>query len=488
MIQSTSRSQSSTIFALSTAPGRAGVAVIRVSGSDVVNTMQLIAGILPKPRQAALRTLKNPASQEILDQALVIYFPAPKSFTGEDVCEFHVHGGKAVIEGVLTTLAEQPNLRLAEPGEFSKRAFLNGKLDLTGVEGLADLIDAETEAQRRQALRQSSGALRTLYDSWRTDILKSLALIEAELDFSDEADVPEAIAIQAHPRIQETYKSIIKHLNDKRRGEILRDGFYVVIAGPPNVGKSSLLNLLAEREAAIVSSEAGTTRDTIEVRLNLNGYPVIITDTAGIRQTNNTIEQEGIRRTLKSISQADLILWMQDVNQAFQENKPQNFILSPDTQEHLPQFYEEKNQNSVVKIITVLNKIDECPAEQRKVLERDLKSKTPQTSEIDRTIISAKTQYGLDILLSKLTKQVEQSVGTHESPAITRTRHRELLKTCATGLEAFLQAADQSLYAQNIELQAEDLRGAAYALGRITGRIDVEDVLGEIFSSFCIGK
>ena len=347
-----------TIFALSTAPGRAGIAVIRMSGPKAARATKQLIGTLPQPRRATLRTLKHPDNDEHLDQALTLWFPGPNSFTGEDLTEFHIHGGNAVIQGVLEALGSIEGLRLAEPGEFSKRAFANGKLDLTAVEGLADLIDAETQAQRRQALKQSQGALRDLYENWRKDILQALALTEAALDFSDEADVPETIANQARPLIEQTHNSISAHLNDEHRGEILREGFKVVIAGPPNVGKSSLLNTLAKRPAAIVSQEAGTTRDIIEVRLNLNGYPVIITDTAGIRHTESAIEQEGIKRTRDHAAGADLILWLEEASNKDREANLEKLELPPHKFPDPPQQMEDKKHRKQDHILTVLNKID----------------------------------------------------------------------------------------------------------------------------------
>ncbi len=273
-----------TIFALSSGQGRAGVAVVRVSGPGTAAAVTAIAGGLPAPRRASLRRLRAPETGETLDRALVLWLPGPTSFTGDDMAEFHVHGGRAVLAGLLEALGRLPGFRPATPGEFTRRAFEAGKLDLTEAEGLADLIDAETEAQRRQALRQASGAARLLYDGWRSDIIRAMAAIETALDFSDEADVPEAAHAAALPVAEALETAISRHLADGRRGEILRDGLHVVIAGPPNAGKSSLLNALAGRDAAIVSHEPGTTRDVIDVRLDLGGYPLILSDTAGIRE------------------------------------------------------------------------------------------------------------------------------------------------------------------------------------------------------------
>ncbi len=438
-----------TIYALSSGHGKAGVAVIRVSGPSAGDTLRQFAGDLPRPRLAAHRTLRHPQTGDVLDDSLIIWFPAPASFTGEDVAELHIHGGRAVIEGVFRALDSFETLRPAEPGEFTRRAFENGKLDLTEAEGLADLIDAETEAQRRQALRQSSGALRALYDGWRLRLIEALASIEAELDFSDEGDVPDEVAKASQSAVTALRDEIAAHLADKRGGEILRDGLRVVIAGPPNAGKSSLMNALARRDVAIVSAEAGTTRDVIEVRLDLGGFPVILTDTAGIREASGEIEQEGIRRALERANDADLILWLHDA--ADPERSPPPAIA----------------ETGGAKTIEIVNKVDLAP----------------KADPGGRIAISVKTGEGLDRLLTRLTGEVHAAADIGESPAITRARHRRELERCTAALGQFL-AGD---FAQ-LELRAEDLRQAATALGRLTGRVDVEDILDKIFSEFCIGK
>lgn len=437
-----------TIFALSSAHGKAGVAVIRISGAATAATVQNLAGRLPVPRHATLATLRDPASGEALDRGLVLWFPGPASFTGEDMAELHVHGGRAVVEAVFRALGAMPELRPAEPGEFARRAFENGKLDLTAAEGLADLIDAETEAQRRQAFRQSAGELRALYDRWRERLIMAQASIEAELDFSDEADVPEAVAEAARGTVTALRGELAAHLADGRRGEILRDGLRVVIAGPPNAGKSSLMNALARRDVAIVSAEAGTTRDIIEVRLDLGGYPVILMDTAGIREAQGAIELEGIRRTLARAQDADLVLWLRDASDA-QAPGP-DAIMAAET-----------------RIIEVANKIDLAPT----------------AAPACALTLSARTTEGLDTLITRLTEEAIAAAGTSESAVITRARHRRELERCAAALDSFLTGELAAL-----ELRAEDLRQAAMALGRLTGRIDVEDVLDRIFADFCIGK
>ncbi len=406
-----------------------------------------LAGKIPPARRATLRMLRDPVSRETLDQALVLWFPGPASFTGEDMAELHVHGGKAVIAGVLAALARIEGLRPAEAGEFARRAFENGKIDLTEAEGLADLIDAETEAQRAQALRQTTGTLRKLYDGWRAELINAMALVEAALDFADEADVPEAAFATARPVVVALHESISQHLADGRRGEILRDGLRVAIAGPPNAGKSSLLNALAGREAVIVSEEAGTTRDVIEVRLDLGGYPVILSDTAGIREAPGAVEREGVRRAMRTAEEADLVLWLSDATVPPAPVPPAIAGLGD-------------------RIITVANKIDLAAA--------------PASAALS---ISAKTGTGLQELVGRLAREAEARAGSHEAAVITRARHRHELERARLALGRFL---DESV--AEAELRAEDLREAAFALGRITGRIDVEQVLDQIFAQFCIGK
>ncbi|MBC8050037.1 MAG: tRNA uridine-5-carboxymethylaminomethyl(34) synthesis GTPase MnmE [Chitinophagales bacterium] len=437
-------SSQSTIYALSTAPGKSGVAVIRISGPRASSVVTTLGAKLSKPRRASLQTLRDPVSRETLDRALVLWFAAPASFTGEDILELHVHGGRAVIAGVMTALAGIDGLRMAEAGEFARRAFDNGKIDLTQAEGLADLIDAETEAQRAQALRQSSGALRTLYDGWRDGIIRAMAAVEAAIDFSEEADIPEAAFAAARPVVMRLTSDIGRHLEDGRRGEILRDGLRVVIAGPPNAGKSSLLNALAGRDAAIVSDEAGTTRDIIEVRLNLGGYAVIISDTAGVRKAAGSIEQEGIRRAIAAAIEGDVVIWLSDVA--------------------APSPPSEEIKALGDKVIEANSKIDLAPAQ----------------SVMGLSVLSGA---GIESLVERLTAEAQRLAGGAEDAIITRARHREALQAAHMALTAFLDGDPGA-----VEMRAEDLRVAAFALGRLTGRVDVEHVLGEIFSQFCIGK
>ena len=441
-----------TIFALSSAPGRAGVAIVRVSGPEAGTVLNVMAPSRPKPRMAAGRAIRHPTTGETLDRGIVIWFPAPKSFTGEDVAELQLHGGRAVVKAVLEALGHVPGSRLAEPGEFARRAFENGKIDLAEAEGLADLIDAETEAQRRQALRQASGELSGLYEGWRSALIDAIALTEAAIDFSDEADVERTTFDQAREVVAALEPAVRRHLDDGHRGEIVREGFHVALIGPPNVGKSSLLNALARRDAAIVSEEAGTTRDVIEVRLDLDGLPIVLSDTAGIRETAARIEQEGIRRTLRTAERADLIIWLMDAHEPHAA---------------LP----DELRDYADRTLSVLNKVDLLPGG------------SPPTLPDDMIAISATTGEGLANLTRRLAAIAAERIGSHEDWAITQVRHRRLIEATAESLEAFLGGD-----ARQIELRAEDLRRAADALGRITGRVDVEDVLDHVFKRFCIGK
>lgn len=442
----------STIFALSSAAGRAGVAVIRISGPNAGMTLNVMTRKRPKPREAAGRRIVHPTTGELMDRGVVLWFPAPRSFTGEDVAELHLHGSIAVVRAVLKALAEVPECRPAEPGEFARRAFDNGKIDLVEAEGLADLIDAQTEAQRRQALRQSQGGLSDLYDDWRQTLIEATALVESSIDFSDETDVASDTFAQARTLASGLLAHMRRHLEDGHRGEILRSGFQVVLAGPPNVGKSSLLNALARRDAAIVSEEAGTTRDVIEVRLDLAGLPVVVSDTAGIRETSTSVEKEGIRRSLARASEADLVIWLTDI-QAPEPTLPAELRAIAD------------------RILPVVNKSDLAAAAGQPVLPDDM------------IAISVKTGSGLDVLSERLAGIARERVGCGDEPALTQDRHRRLLEAASADVETFL-AGDP----KHVELRAEDLRKAAAALGRITGRIDVEDVLDVVFSRFCIGK
>ena len=442
-----------TIFALSSGRGRAGVAVLRISGAQAAGVARALTGALPPPRQAALRVLRDPQdASRVLDHALVLFFAGPASFTGEDVLELHVHGGRAVIDAVVAALAALPGLRPAEPGEFTRRAFENGKLDLTAAEGLGDLVAAETEAQRRQALRQMSGALGALYEGWRERLLTALAAIEAEIDFPDE-EVPEAMVAQVAPEIARVRDEIAAHLDDAHRGERLRAGASVVILGAPNVGKSSLLNALSRREAAIVTAEAGTTRDVIEVAFDLGGYPASLVDTAGLRAAGDAIEAEGVRRALERAAAADLRLLV--IEAAAWPTIPED--LAP-----------HAGEGAVI----VANKVD---------LVADMAAGALAADD-GAFAVSAKTGAGLDALLAHLEERVVALCDVGEAPAITRARHRQALAACHAALEAFFGDGEEAV------LAAEAVRLATRELGRITGRVDVEDMLDRLFAGFCIGK
>jgi tRNA modification GTPase len=441
-----------TIFATATAPFKSGVAIIRISGQGAHAAIQaLIANKEVKPRVAALRKIYNPTTGDEIDEALVLWFPAPASFTGEDIAELHVHGSRAVITEVLEILSKMNDLRLAEPGEFSRRAYDNGKMDLTEAEGLADLIDAETKAQARQAFRQKHGILKDLYDNWRKQLISMLANIEAYIDFPDE-EIPDDVVVKVESSIYSMKSSIESHLNDNRRGEKLRHGLQAAIIGAPNAGKSSLLNCLAKRDAAIVSDIAGTTRDVIEVHMDLNGYPIIIADTAGLREASEAIEIEGIKRALGRAQTADIKIALFDASSF------------PNIDDHTLQLLDNDT-------LVVINKSDLL-----------IDSRTPTELEnLSPIKISVTTQEGINDLVIKLEQLAEKHLSISSDPVITRERHRNLLKETVEHLNKF----DLS---EELELASENLRQAAVSLGRITGHIDVEEILDDIFSNFCIGK
>ena len=436
-----------TIFALATPAGRSGVAVVRISGPDARAALQaLIRRDPPKPRVATLRRLYG-MDEIAIDDALVLWFPAPHSFTGEDVAELHLHGGPAVIAAALAALSVQPGLRLAEPGEFTRRAFDNNKLDLAQVEGIADLIAAETEMQRRQALRQAEGELSRHLESWRADLLRVLARLEAYIDFPDE-DLPQQLLASIELEVEQISRSLAAELAG-HAAERLRDGLTIAILGAPNVGKSSILNKLAQREAAIVSSIAGTTRDVIEVRMDIAGYPVTLADTAGLRATADEIEAEGVRRALARAEHADLRLLVFD-GAAWPAVDLETAKLIDDS------------------AICVVNKADL------------LREPEPVAVESHAALkLSCKTGLGLDALVEAIAAAAKGAMGGAE--LLTRARHR-------AAVEEAKAALDRARVARQLELKAEDLRLAVRAIGRITGRVDVEEVLDLIFKEFCIGK
>jgi tRNA modification GTPase len=439
-------SDMATIYALSSGVPPAGIAVIRLSGAGVRFGLQTLIDSVPEPRRAVLRTIRNTEGKPI-DEGIVIFFPGPGSFTGEDVAEFHVHGGRAVVTALLDALAAVPNSRPAEPGEFTRRAFLNRRLDLSQVEGLADLVQAETEAQRRQALEQANGALARQLEDWRSRLVRARALVEAEFDFGEE-EIGEPVSARAWPEVDRLVGEISSSVADGRRGERIREGATIVLLGPPNAGKSSLLNALARRDVAIVTPEPGTTRDLIEGHLDLEGHAVTIIDTAGLREAESAAEREGTVRALRRAETADLVLLLQDV-----------------TEVRLPY---HSSRPPAWRIGTKVDLID-SEAE-----------RTSLSGSFDQ-LVSVKTGEGVESLLTALSTFVANE-GFGETSLITRARHRTAL---LAALDALRRSQDST---QALELRSEDLRAATDALGRISGRVDAEDLLDVIFREFCIGK
>jgi len=449
-----------TIFALSSGRPPAAIAVVRVSGPRARIALEALIGRVPEPRRATLAHVCDPATGEVIDQALALWFPGPRSETGEDVAELQLHGGRAVIAAVLAALGRLDGLRLAEPGEFTRRAFEHGHLDLTQVEALADLIYAETEAQRRQAFRQLRGLLGDRAEDWRTRAIEALVQVEAAIDFADEGDVPKDLLARALGLARPLADEIASALAGAARGERLRDGLWVVIAGPPNAGKSTLLNRLAQREAAIVSPIPGTTRDVIEVHLDLGGYPVNLIDTAGIREaSDDPIEREGMRRAREQAARANLVLWMADAS-AGDVGPPREPVAAGVTR------------------WTVVNKMDLVGDRVRPRLEWQFKRSD------DVHFVSALTGAGFDSLVEAV-RQFAESYFTLEPALVTRERQRVTLQAA---MQSLVEACRLATGGSGEELVAEQLRLAASALGRLTGRVDVEDVLDVIFRDFCIGK
>ena len=442
-----------TIYALSTGPGTSGIAIIRISGPQTSSVVESLTGKkMPKPRMATLRELNNINTSELIDEGIIIWFPGPKSYTGEDMAEIHVHGGQAVVLALQKEIGKIKNCRLAEPGEFTKLAFQNGKINLLKAESIADLISAETEIQRLQAVKIMKGRSSEKFNELREKLLKLLSFVEAKIDFPDE-DLPDENLKKIKQDSSEVLREINKILNDQKVGEIIREGFKIAIVGPTNAGKSSLLNNLSNREVAIVSEIAGTTRDVVETHLNIDGYPVIISDTAGIRDSKDEIEKKGIKLSLKKAEKADLKLVVVDAK---------SIDLSGFLNDLL-----KKNA------ILVINKSD--------LLKDKLDD---QVKKFDHVLISLKENYNIDQLISKIKNNLKNKFVSADDILITRERHRQHLDQCVDHLNNFLKKNDK----KDFDKAAEDLRLATRHLGMIVGKVDVEEILGSIFNDFCIGK
>ena len=439
------------IYALSSGRGPSGIAIIRLSGKATTKIAKLITKQKEKnTREINLCKFYDPSNDSLIDEGLLLFFPSPNSFTGDDLAEFHVHGSNAVIVKFLKVLSEQSNCRLAEPGEFTKIAFQNNKIDLLEAESIGDLIHSETELQRQQAIKLVQGNASNHYNNLREKLVKSLAYIEAKIDFAED-DLPEKVLKEVHKSIKDIHNDIQKILEDNKIGEKIRDGFKVSIIGEVNAGKSSLLNLLSKREVAIVSEEEGTTRDVIETFLNIDGYPVILADTAGIREAKNEVEKKGISLALGKLKEADLNIIVIDNSSKAINNKIKDLI----------------NEDSIV----LLNK-------------SDIKDNQDHKFDADTILVSVKNNKNIDILIKKLKEKLSKKFTSNNSALITRERHRVKLNDCLKEIDKFLEK-DQS---KDIELAAEDLRMATRHLGSIVGKVDVEEILGSIFKDFCIGK
>ncbi len=442
-----------TIYALSTGPGVSGVAIIRVSGVEASTVIKSLTGRdTPKPRMATLRKINNINTSELIDEGIIIWFPGPESYTGEDMAEIQVHGGRAVIEAIHNAISKVKNCRLAEPGEFTKLAFQNGKINLLKAESIADLISAETEIQRQQAIKIMKGKSANQFNFLREKLLKTLSSIEAKIDFPDE-DIPNDILKEIKKNSDVVIKSIEKILDDQNVGETIREGFKIAILGPTNAGKSSLLNHLSNRDAAIVSETAGTTRDVIETHLNIDGYPVIISDTAGIRESKNEIEKKGIKLSLSKAEEADLKLIVVDVKNLH--------------------FTDVLNDLLDENAILVINKSD--------LLDGDI---NPEIKKLNHVLISITKNVNIDELISKIKNNLKNKFITSDDILITRERHRRHLQKCLEHLKNF----DKKNEVEDFDKAAEDLRLATRHLGMIVGTVDVEEILGSIFNDFCIGK
>ncbi|MDA9696660.1 tRNA uridine-5-carboxymethylaminomethyl(34) synthesis GTPase MnmE [Candidatus Pelagibacter sp.] len=442
-----------TIYALSTGPGISGVAVIRLSGKDTSKAIKLLTGKEPpKPRIATLRKINKINTSELIDEGLILWFPGPESYTGEDMAEIQVHGSKAVVDALHSSLSDIENCRLAEPGEFTKLAFQNGKINLLKAESIADLISSETEIQRQQAIKIMNGKSSDQFNFLREKLLKILSHVEAKIDFPEE-DLPNNILDEIKNSSDEVINKIKKILNDHKVGERIREGFKIAILGPTNAGKSSLMNHLSNRDVAIVSEIAGTTRDVIETHLNIDGYPVIISDTAGIRDSQDEIEKKGIKLSLNRAEEADLKLVVVDAK-------------SLDFTDVLKGLLDEN-------AILVINKSD--------LLEKDI---DPEIKKTNHVLISIKENKNIEELILKIKNNLKNKFLTSDDILITRERHRQHLQQCLDHLNNFNQKKEF----EDFDKAAEDLRLATRHLGMIVGKVDVEEILGSIFNDFCIGK
>ena len=440
-----------TIYALSSGPGISGVAVIRISGKETSEILKLLTKKnLPKPREATIKKIIDPNSSELIDEGIILWFPGPESYTGEDMAELHTHGSKAVIDAIHKALEDTKKCRIAEPGEFTKIAFQNGKINLLKAESISDLISSETEIQRKQAINIMTGKSSKIYDDLRDRLIRALSNIEAKIDFPEE-EIPEKIINEIKKNVDYVIEKIQKILNDQKVGERIREGFKIAIVGPTNAGKSSLLNHLSNRDVAIVSEIAGTTRDVIEVHLNINGYPVVVSDTAGIRKSKNEIEKKGIKLALKKAEEADLNL----------------IVIEPKNLDFTGFLKDLIKPNSIL----VINKCD--------LKEVTL---TEQMKKIDHVIISVKNNTNLENLILKIKSKLKGKFIQTEEIIITRERHRQNLERCLQNLVNFKNQKD------DFDKAAEDLRLATRHLGMIVGKVDVEEILGSIFNDFCIGK
>lgn len=474
--------EKSTIYALSSGHGKCGVAVVRVSGAQAKEVCHKMAGLSdPKPRLATLRKIRDPVTKEMLDRGLVIWFPGPRSFTGEDSCELQVHGGPAVISAILNALSKIPGFRPAEAGEFTKRAFHAGKLDLTEVEGLADLIHAETEAQRRQAIRQAEGALAKLYGEWRKELLRNLAHVEAHIDFDESEDIGGDVFHAAEVSLRQLHDSIQEHLSDNRRGEILRSGVHTAIVGAPNAGKSSLLNIICRRQAAIVSPVAGTTRDVLELTVDIGGYPMVVADTAGLRQeVADEVEKEGVSRAQNKAASADLLLLVVDTPSLLTNSGIKDIRSA--VSKHFASLglaadVSESENLVSPNCIVIMNKID--------MLDELELIRAVGHQYSNAVLLSCKTEEGVPELLSALTHKLStmlENTANNVNPALTQARHRHHLTACVSCLEKFFQSTGDTV------LAAHQLRKALRHVGHITGHVSSEQILDVIFRDFCIGK